>query len=144
MSATVNECNGDFASTMPTKWGHYMSAVPKTVKLSVMAEQEASLLPESEWPTCSRCHMKIPQFQMSSELRDRLFNLLAQGHRAESVAVIRNKSGCNTPTAKAWVVHEGLECFSGETPLCPYCGKTLRTPRAKQCRFCGRDWHCHH
>jgi GNAT superfamily N-acetyltransferase len=24
---------------------------------------------------------------------------------------------------------------------CPKCGKALRTPRAKQCRFCGADWH---
>ena len=24
---------------------------------------------------------------------------------------------------------------------CPSCGKPLRTPRARQCRFCGKDWH---
>ena len=24
---------------------------------------------------------------------------------------------------------------------CPYCGKELRTPTAKQCRFCKMDWH---
>jgi hypothetical protein len=24
---------------------------------------------------------------------------------------------------------------------CPSCGKPLRTPKAKQCRFCGKDWH---
>ena len=24
---------------------------------------------------------------------------------------------------------------------CPYCGQLLRTPRAKQCRACGMDWH---
>jgi len=33
-----------------------------------------------------------------------------------------------------------------ETPVipdrpCPYCGGPLRTPRAKQCRSCGSDWH---
>ena len=27
-----------------------------------------------------------------------------------------------------------------ETP-CPYCGGTLRTRQAKQCRHCGQDWH---
>ena len=26
-------------------------------------------------------------------------------------------------------------------PPCPYCGELLRTPRAKQCRKCHRDWH---
>ena len=25
--------------------------------------------------------------------------------------------------------------------LCPKCGKLARTPTAKQCRFCGYDWH---
>ena len=24
---------------------------------------------------------------------------------------------------------------------CPNCGKLARTPKAKQCRFCGYDWH---
>ncbi|WP_448697853.1 hypothetical protein ACFGVR_13680 [Mucilaginibacter sp. AW1-3] len=24
---------------------------------------------------------------------------------------------------------------------CPQCGKLARTPQAKQCRFCGFDWH---
>ena len=24
---------------------------------------------------------------------------------------------------------------------CPHCGKLARTPLAKQCRFCGFDWH---
>lgn len=24
---------------------------------------------------------------------------------------------------------------------CPQCGKLARTPQAKQCRFCGLDWH---
>ena len=25
--------------------------------------------------------------------------------------------------------------------LCPQCHKIARTPQAKQCRFCGHDWH---
>jgi len=28
-----------------------------------------------------------------------------------------------------------------ESAPCPYCGKALRTPMAKQCRFCKMDWH---
>lgn len=25
--------------------------------------------------------------------------------------------------------------------LCPQCGKIARTPKARQCRFCGHTWH---
>jgi hypothetical protein len=25
--------------------------------------------------------------------------------------------------------------------FCPQCGQLARTPKAKQCRFCGFDWH---
>lgn len=25
--------------------------------------------------------------------------------------------------------------------FCPVCGKLARTPKAKQCRYCGHDWH---
>ncbi len=25
--------------------------------------------------------------------------------------------------------------------LCPECNKLARTPKAKQCRFCGHNWH---
>lgn len=28
-----------------------------------------------------------------------------------------------------------------EPTPCPYCGEPLRTPKAKQCRFCRMDWH---
>jgi hypothetical protein len=27
--------------------------------------------------------------------------------------------------------------------LCPKCQKLARTPKAKQCRHCGHDWHGH-
>jgi len=28
-----------------------------------------------------------------------------------------------------------------ELNLCPECGKITRTPKAKQCKFCGNNWH---
>lgn len=105
-----------------------------------MNDQEASLLPETDWRTCPNCQAKVPQFRLSSALEDRLLKLLSQDRRSGSVWVIRNASGCDIRTAKTWVAHQGLRCFVTEPP-CPYCGKALRTPHAKQCRFCGRDWH---
>jgi hypothetical protein len=111
----------------------------ETVKLSIMGNQKASILPEVEWPTCSRCQSKIPQFQFSPALNERLLDLLARGRKTECVMAIRDESGCDMPTAKTWVAHHGLDCF--QNPSCPRCGKPVRTRRAKQCRFCGHDWH---
>lgn len=42
-----------------------------------------------------------------------------------------------------WTLTEGdvLAEETDATADCPYCGKELRTPKAKQCRFCKMDWH---
>ncbi|HVJ83500.1 MAG TPA: hypothetical protein VNC50_20710 [Planctomycetia bacterium] len=34
-----------------------------------------------------------------------------------------------------------MEYRKGEPTRCPYCGKPLRTGKAKQCLECGTDWH---
>ena len=53
------------------------------------------------------------------------------------------------------MIADGYEAFKGRTVrriwadhrhelslnLCPVCGKIARTPFARQCRFCGYDWH---
>jgi Fe-S-cluster-containing dehydrogenase component len=54
-----------------------------------------------------------------------------------------NQEGCTLKVAMTWVHHYLQFCKGREacTTPCPYCGKFLRTPRAKQCRFCGADWH---
>jgi hypothetical protein len=39
-------------------------------------------------------------------------------------------------TAERILKHEKIE-FNN----CPKCNKLTRTPKAKQCRFCGYDWH---
>lgn len=36
---------------------------------------------------------------------------------------------------KMWRSHRSLSA------RCPYCGEFLRSPAAKQCRYCKRDWH---
>lgn len=42
-----------------------------------------------------------------------------------------------------WTLVEGVSPADtlDETAPCPYCGKELRTPAAKQCRSCLMDWH---
>lgn len=44
---------------------------------------------------------------------------------------------------EGWKLSEGVLPAQSinETAPCPYCGEGLRTPRAKQCRFCMMDWH---
>jgi len=41
------------------------------------------------------------------------------------------------------VIAERLLKESGEIVInnCPKCGRLARTPSAKQCRYCGHDWH---
>jgi|KBSSwiStaDraftv2_1062776.scaffolds.fasta_scaffold84358_2 hypothetical protein len=63
---------------------------------------ETLLLPQSDWPTCSRCQTKIPRFQLSPALSERLHKLLAQNRKTECVAVLKDGAGCDIPTAKTW------------------------------------------
>lgn len=34
-----------------------------------------------------------------------------------------------------------LECGDVIVNRCPQCGRVVRTPRARQCLWCGHDWH---
>lgn len=49
------------------------------------------------------------------------------------------------PSGELRDVHFDISAFYGRDeepgPPCPYCGEPLRTPTARQCRFCGTDWH---
>ena len=77
------------------------------------------------------------------------FSRIVTNMRASNMAIIAlNKSlgfavheivptGMYNSPEEAAVV---MELTLGQ-PCCPHCGKPLRTPRAKQCRFCHADWH---
>jgi hypothetical protein len=45
--------------------------------------------------------------------------------------------------SEGWTMAAGISPAESidETASCPYCGEELRTPKAKQCRFCMMDWH---
>lgn len=45
--------------------------------------------------------------------------------------------------ADGWTLSDGVSPAETvvEIASCPYCGKELRTPQAKQCRHCHTDWH---
>src|SRR5437660_1107504 len=103
------------------------------------SESDAVLAPEAVWQTCSRCQTPIPRFQMAAAFKERLLDLLSRGRKSEAMFALREASGCDVKIAKLWVTHYGLEHFANHG--CPFCGQPLRTPRAKQCRYCQADWH---
>ena len=80
---------------------------------------------------------------ISPELEAELRRLIGQGHHVAAIKRYRAATGCGLADGAAWL-NEYLATFVPPirtgTP-CPYCGQPLRTPKAKQCRDCGMDWH---
>lgn len=58
----------------------------------------------------------------------------------QAIQELRNLTGCSIAEGKMWVNEKREQIWKENLP-CPYCGEKLRTPVAKQCRFCKRDWH---
>jgi len=91
---------------------------------------------------CPKCGMPIPQF---ADLRDadhqRILKLISSGQKIVAVRELRIATGCPLTWAKLWVMHSGRAGFVEETAPCPYCGKPLKTDRARQCQHCLMDWH---
>lgn len=99
------------------------------------------VLPEAEWKPCPHCGEPVPEFNGFSE--SLAAELKAIGAKSVISAIIRLRDeGCSFLAAQIWVHHHLKFCTPDVcTTPCPHCGKFLRTPRAKQCRFCGADWH---
>ncbi len=47
------------------------------------------------------------------------------------------EQGLNRAIAERLLIDSGNKIIN----TCPKCGHLARTPKAKQCRFCGHDWH---
>lgn len=87
--------------------------------------------------SCPRCGVLIPVLPpLPEQEQQRIAALLAEGRMVETIKVLVELTGWDSTTAKTFVHHE-------HEPLapCPFCGAPLRTPRARQCRACGRKWH---
>ena len=109
--------------------------------------REEVLSNKNEFPTrgllCPKCGIVIPQFTDLSDIdRSRIKKLITNSQPMLAMEELRAATGCSLLWAKIWVTHTGKPQWDRETSApCPYCGKPLRTPVAKQCRHCLMDWH---
>ncbi len=89
---------------------------------------------------CEKCKTFIPQFAELSEQDEYRVKRISHSHPSLAIQELKYFTGCSESFAKIWVSHKGKPEVIYNYP-CPYCGQQLRTSEAKQCRFCGRDWH---
>jgi len=105
-----------------------------------MANQ--TLFKSPEKVVCHECGATIPVFEDLSESDERrVRECIRQGRPVMAMTELKFATGCSLDAARLWVEHRGIPQPAKETRPCPYCGQPLRTSLARQCRFCGRDWH---
>jgi hypothetical protein len=92
---------------------------------------------------CAECALHVPEFEELTETsRLELLKLIDKGERLRAMRRLLELTGCPLDWAKVWVHHSGrAKTEDTSHPPCPFCGEPLRTPRARQCRHCGQDWH---
>ncbi len=91
---------------------------------------------------CSRCGATIPSFRdLAPEEEQKLLELISR-EPLRAIKILREITGCSIAWGELWVSHGGQphDEFHGTVP-CPHCGRPLRSSKARQCRFCKRDWH---
>ena len=77
---------------------------------------------------------------LSDEARHKIEKLVLEKPN-KAILDLERITGCSKLEAKTWVDKKREEAYIATIPPCPYCGERLRTPVAKQCRFCLLDWH---
>ena len=93
-------------------------------------------------PVCPKCQMHIPQFRdLTPQGEARVRQLICQNRKIAALQELRAFTSCPISWAKLWVLHSGRADAVGTTAPCPYCGKPLKTARARQCQHCLMDWH---
>jgi hypothetical protein len=91
---------------------------------------------------CPKCQTRIPEFRdLTPEIEAELRELVRYGKDIEAIKRLRDVTRCPVAWSKIWVLHSEGPNTEHDSAPCPYCGETLRTSRAKQCRHCKRDWH---
>jgi hypothetical protein len=93
-------------------------------------------------PVCPKCGMHIPQFaDLNPNDEARVRYLIRASRKVMAIQELSAATGCSLSWAKLWVHHGGRPDVVGTTAPCPYCGKPLKSARAKQCPHCSMDWH---
>lgn len=110
--------------------------------------EEIVLAPEDQWELCPDCGCRVPRFAQMPATLDRDIDewFKHKGGAAWAMVNLLSKTGLDERVWKPLLYHwpGQMICKTNvPEPLipCRYCGKILRTARAKQCRFCHADWH---
>ena len=119
------EVNSRIAHYVVRFHGHLMTEVERKAQRHLFATMKAMKGASDERAQCEAKKHKIHSRMLCDE--PDVLRLARDGYEAFELRVAARILGDSTD--KVFFNH------------CPTCGELARTPTAKQCRFCGHDWH---